>query len=871
MTLQPQEPPPSIPTLEWYRAVLHASPVPTWINSDGKIIYANQACLELLGAASEAEVVGKTPYDFVHPDFHHIVRDRIRTALKDGRKVPVTAEKIVRLDSSIADVEVTAWPVPFGGAGTLQVTLVDVTEQKRMQQQLSQTEARFRRLIESSPFGILIGDLAGGLEYCNPALLDMLGFTEEDAAAGRLRWDELTPSEFAASDAAAVQAIRANGYCAPYEKAFVDRTGHRVPILMSGARLTDSADSHIAGYMIDLRPLHKAEEAIRDSERMLRAVLDNAPLPMGVVELPDDDSDVLHIYDNLATSKFFGLPTATTRGHWAMRELLVTSAVIQTWILHYRQSQRSSEAARFTYRHQDGRWLDVAVWYLGSGTSGRARFCYLCEDITLRKAAVDELQNSERRFRATIENAAVGFAQVDLQGHWLMVNQRLCDILAYSREELLATTFQDITHPDDLGSDLRLVEAVRQGLRDTYTLEKRYIRKDGAPVWVNLTVSGVRDTSGKLEYFVSIVEDIEARKRAERALVSTQQQFQTLANGISQLVWMARADGWIYWYNQRWYDYTGKTPEEMEGWGWKSVHDPEELPKVLERWRGSIATGEPLNMVFPLRGADGVFRPFLTRSEAARDESGRVTGWFGTNTDISEQRQTERTLRALNEELKEFAYIVSHDMQEPLRMVKLYTELLLKRGQISESRDAQQSAEFIRRGVTRMQALLKDLLTYITIAEEGKEARAGRVALSAVLADVLAIYARALEETSAVVDVRSELPEVPGNAPHFSHVLQNLISNAIKYRKPDEPLHLEITSERQGRYWLIAFRDNGIGFEPRYAEQIFGLFKRLHTGDYPGSGLGLAIARRIASAHGGRIWAESEPGAGASFYLLLPE
>jgi signal transduction histidine kinase len=170
-----------------------------------------------------------------------------------------------------------------------------------------------------------------------------------------------------------------------------------------------------------------------------------------------------------------------------------------------------------------------------------------------------------------------------------------------------------------------------------------------------------------------------------------------------------------------------------------------------------------------------------------------------------------------------------------------------------------------------MQALLKDLLTYITIAEEGKEARAGRVALSAVLADVLAIYARALEETSAVVDVRSELPEVPGNAPHLSHVLQNLISNAIKYRKLDEPLHLEITSERQGRYWLIGFRDNGIGFEPRYAEQIFGLFKRLHTGDYPGSGLGLAIARRIASAHGGRIWAESEPGAGASFYLLLPE
>jgi PAS domain S-box-containing protein len=135
------------------------------------------------------------------------------------------------------------------------------------------------------------------------------------------------------------------------------------------------------------------------------------------------------------------------------------------------------------------------------------------------------------------------------------------------------------------------------------------------------------------------------RKRAQEAVRQSEAQFRTLANAIPQLCWMANADGWIVWYNQRWYEYTGTTPEQMEGWGWQSVHDPEVLPKVLERWEGSIASGEPFDMVFPLRGADGVFRPFLTRVMPVRDRDGKVVRWFGTNTDITEQRKTEEALR----------------------------------------------------------------------------------------------------------------------------------------------------------------------------------------------------------------------------------
>lgn len=154
------------------------------------------------------------------------------------------------------------------------------------------------------------------------------------------------------------------------------------------------------------------------------------------------------------------------------------------------------------------------------------------------------------------------------------------------------------------------------------------------------------------ERIEALAREVRRRKNVEEALSQSEEQLRTLADSIPNLAWMAREDGWIFWYNRRWYDYTGTTSEQMEGWGWQSVHDRRTLPAVLQRWRESIASGRPFEMVFPLRGADGVFREFLTRVVPVRDKQGRVVRWFGTNTDVSELQRVQDALRASQERLR---------------------------------------------------------------------------------------------------------------------------------------------------------------------------------------------------------------------------
>jgi light-regulated signal transduction histidine kinase (bacteriophytochrome) len=222
----------------------------------------------------------------------------------------------------------------------------------------------------------------------------------------------------------------------------------------------------------------------------------------------------------------------------------------------------------------------------------------------------------------------------------------------------------------------------------------------------------------------------------------------------------------------------------------------------------------------------------------------------------------------MNRELEEFAYVASHDLQEPLRMVNIYSQKIV-RNPAAGKETLDLYSGFVKEGVERMESLIRDLLTFSRTVHI-EEAPPGTADLSAALADAMMVLQDRVAESGAVVSA-SFLPAVRGETSQLTHVFQNILSNALKYRRKDIPPQIDISAERAGNQWIVSIRDNGIGFESQYAERIFGLFKRLHKEEFPGTGLGLAICRRILERYGGRMWAEGRPGMGATFYFALSE
>lgn len=267
------------------------------------------------------------------------------------------------------------------------------------------------------------------------------------------------------------------------------------------------------------------------------------------------------------------------------------------------------------------------------------------------------------QFAAVVKSSVDTIITKTIDGVVLSWNAAAERLFGYGAAEMIGRSMTHLYPPELVEEEGRLLERIRRGERiERY--EAVRITKDGRRINVGLTVSPVRDTSGKIVAALKIIRDITERKR-------TESQFELLADLMPTMCWMADAEGWIFWYNRRWYEYTGTTFEQMRGWGWQHVHDPAILPKVLKQWQSSIETGQPFEMTFPLRGADGRFRIFLTRGMPVLGEDGKIFRWLGVNTDITEEHKAS--------ELREqFIAVLGHDLRNPLTAIASGLTLLRK-------------------------------------------------------------------------------------------------------------------------------------------------------------------------------------------------
>ena len=322
------------------------------------------------------------------------------------------------------------------------------------------------------------------------------------------------------------------------------------------------------------------------------------------------------------------------------------------------------------------------------------------------------------------------------------------------------------------------------------------------------------------------------------------------------------------YFNQQWMEFTGLSSEEIMAWGWTQFVYPEDLEENVRVWKHSLETGEPFLFEQRFRRADGKYRWHLSRARAMRDAGGRISMWIGSSTDIHEQKEEEEALRRANDDLQQFAYAASHDLQEPIRNVAVYSEIVADRYRDLLDEDGRLFLSFLKESGRRLATLVNDLLAYTRAS--GGEIGEEPVDSMEVLKHCVLSLSEAIRESGAQLTC-DPLPWVHVGEAHLQQVLQNLIANALKYRDRDPP-RIHISAVRQGTGWRFSVQDNGIGIDPQYKEKIFGVFKRLnHDRNLGGTGIGLAICKRVLERYGGRIWVESEAGRGSTFFFSLPQ
>ena len=388
-----------------------------------------------------------------------------------------------------------------------------------------------------------------------------------------------------------------------------------------------------------------------------------------------------------------------------------------------------------------------------------------------------------------------------------------------------------------------------------------------ASIQADLDGTGVRRIQG-------VVRDITEHKLADRALRDSEERLRTLTRLSPAMIFHANPDGECVYVNERWTEITGLPMELALGLGWmEGVYGPDR-EECDARWNETIDGLAPWTEVeLRFQHVDGKLTWLLGQVEAEKSEGGEVISYVGSLIDITELKEAEEALRQYaedlarsNSDLQQFAYVASHDLQEPLRMVSSYTQLLARRYKDRLDADADEFIGYAVDGAARMQTLINDLLDYSRLGtpEGSFEAVDCNGLLDQVVADL-----RPNTEGSGGEISYADLPTVNADRPQLAQVFQNLIGNAIKFRG-EEPPSIQVSAGRLDGAWVFSVSDNGIGIEPEYADRIFVIFQRLVTREqYPGTGIGLAICKKIVENHGGRIWFESEPGKGTTFFFSL--
>ena len=525
---------------------------------------------------------------------------------------------------------------------------------------------------------------------------------------------------------------------------------------------------------------------------------------------------------------------------------------------------------RVIHRNGEARWLGAFAQPVFGPEGHLKSIIGVNFDITERKKVEEALRESEERYRLNFENSLSGILITDNKGTILDANPAAEKILGAKLEEIKKFGKYGLVDRSDPRFKKARKERTRTG---AYFGEVTLKRAGGASFPAEISSAVFRNRKGQ-ELISIIFQDISWRKQAEKVLMESAQQFREMADAMPQLVWIGTPEGQIDYFNSRYAAFSGVKKDPSGYWEWLPAVHPDDVPATLEAWRRGVDSQRDNQVEHRLKGTDGRYRWYLSRGVVVRNKEGKMIRWIGTTTDIHELKLAEqilkestRELEEANKELDSFSYSVSHDLRAPLRAIEGFSRMLLKNEQELDT-DMNRKIHVIRENAAKMERLISDLLFF---------SRSGRKQITTNKIDLYRLAKEVWEEQISenpdrkMAFKRGEIPEAIGDQALMRQVLTNLLSNAVKFTRMKRDAVIEMggkSNRKENIYWV---KDNGSGFDMKYADKLFGVFQRLHPeSEYEGTGVGLAIVQRIIHRHGGRVWAEGKVGKGATFYFSLP-
>lgn len=648
----------------------------------GKITYWNKAAEKLFGFSAEA-VIGRSLHSFVPPE-SFTAEAELLDRHDEGEPTDHFDTVRLRKDGTKVHVSVTISPITDAAGRTIGRSQVmrDITARKTSERELRRRTEELNAFLETAQIGIHRVGPDGTILWANAAELHMLGYRAEEYIGHHIE-------KFHADETAINEILGTLGggeKLYEYEARLRCKDGSIKHVLIdSSVHWKDGCFIHTQCFTRDISQRKRADDELREAKLLAEQTLERITDGFFAV-----DTNWRLTFINRYAAEVFGRmrPAHEFLGQNLWESFPGLSGTVLE--REYRRAMAEQVATKFELHYAPLKgWFDVSAYPSRDGLS------IYFKEITARKELEQSLHESQQLLRGIIDNTPAVVYVKDFEGRYLLINRRYSELHHITPEAIAGKTDHDVFAPE-VADKIR--EFDRRVIRADAPIvdEEETPLDDGSHTFISVKCP-LRDQAGKSYAVFGISTDITERKRMEETLRESEERFRTLADNIAQFTWMADGKGWIFWYNKRWFEYTGTTLEEMQGWGWQKVHHPGHVKRVVEKIRHAFETGEYWEDIFPLRAKDGTYRWFLSRAIPVRNAQGEVVRWLGTNTDITEQRQAEAALAAERDRAEEserlFRAFVTASSDVVYRMNADWTEMRRLEGKafISDTPDPSRS------------------------------------------------------------------------------------------------------------------------------------------------------------------------------------